>query len=112
VRRERLEGEGYVITPLGRRLPCDSGRVYALTNYMIQSTAADCFKQGLIRLDAAGYSDWMILPVHDEIVLDVPVEHVKQTLHEVPEILSDKSMGVPITADADGPWTNWGAKYS
>jgi DNA polymerase I len=112
VRRERLEGEGYVITPLGRRLPCDSGRVYALTNYMIQSTAADCFKQGLIRLDAAGYSDWMILPVHDEIVLDVPVEHVKQTLYEVPEILSDKSMGVPITADADGPWTNWGAKYS
>ena len=110
VRRERLEGEGYVITPLGRRLPCDSGRVYALTNYMIQSTAADCFKQGLIRLDAAGYGDWMILPVHDEIVLDVPMEHVTQTLHEVPEILSDRSMGVPITADADGPWSELGSR--
>lgn len=111
LRRERAEGEGYIITPLGRRLPCDTGRVYALTNYMIQSTAADMFKQGLLRLDAAGYGEWMLLPVHDEILLDIPKEHALEAVEEVPDILSDRSLGVPITADADGPWTTWGERY-
>jgi DNA polymerase I len=112
MRRERAEGEGYVITPLGRRLPCDSGKVYALTNYIIQSTAADMFKQGLLRLDAAGYGEWMLLPVHDEILLDIPRQFVLEAVEEVPGILSDHSLDVSITADADGPWSSWGERYS
>jgi len=110
-RRELKEGVGYIITPLGRKLSCDTGKVYALTNYMIQSTAADTFKAGLVRLDAAGYGDWMLLPVHDEIVMDIPKEHALEAVEEVPDILADTSMGVAITADADGPWTNWGVRY-
>lgn len=112
IRRERTEGEGYIITPLGRRLPCDTGKVYALTNYMVQSTAADMFKQGLLRLDAAGYGDWMLLPVHDEILLDIPKEHALEAVEDVPEILADRNLSVPITADADGPWTSWGERYA
>ena len=34
-----------------------------------------------------------------------------EAVEEVPTILADESMGVAITADADGPWTNWGVRY-
>lgn len=111
-RRERSEGEGYVFTPMGRRLPCDTGKVYALTNYQIQGGAAEIYKAGLIRLDAAGYGDYFAVPVHDEIVLDIPTDMVADALREVPEALADKTLRVPVTADAEGPFTSWGMKYA
>ena len=82
-----------------------------LSHNCIQSTAAEIFKRGLIRLDLAGYGDAMILPVHDEIVLDLATEDVEQAKAEVPEILADVDYDVPLTADAEGGYDRWGAKY-
>lgn len=110
-RREFAEGEGYVFTPMGRRLPCDTGKIYALTNYQIQGGAAEVYKAGLIRLDAAGYGDYFAVPVHDEIVLDIPQDLIPGALHDVPDILTDRSLRVPVTADAEGGFTSWGSKY-
>ena len=70
--RQKAEGQGYVVTPLGRRLPADENRLYALTNYYVQSWAADILKKALVRLDASGYDEFLVLPVHDEIVIDIP----------------------------------------
>lgn len=109
--RERDEGQGYVYTRLGRKLTCDTGRVYTLTNYSIQGGAAELFKEGLVRMDMAGFRELMLLPVHDEIVLDAPLAEIPNILREVPDLLQDTSLRVPITADADGPWGSWGAKY-
>jgi len=113
VRRERSEGQGYVITPIGRRLPCDEGRVYTLTNYTIQSSAADVLKRAIVDLDSAGYGPYMILPVHDEVVFDLPEEDVEQALKEIPEIMADREhFDIPLLADAEGGYDNWGEKYS
>ena len=110
-KREQAEGQGYIKTPVGRRLPSDEGKLYTLTNYFIQSSAADVLKKALIRLDASGYDEFMILPVHDEIVLDIPKEHAEQALRDVPLLMEERDHAVPLTADADGPLDAWGSKY-
>lgn len=112
VRREMSEGQGYVITPIGRRLPTDEGRAYSGTNYLLQSTAADCLKQTMVELDLAGFSDAMILPVHDELIFSVPREDAREAMQKINEIMSitDK-FDVNVPADPEGPLERWGAKY-
>jgi DNA polymerase-1 len=109
--REATDGQGYVVTPLGRRLPCDPNKTYTLTNYVIQSSAADVLKNALVRLDAAGYDEFMTLPVHDEVVFDMPKESAEQARRDVPQIMAELSHPVPLTAAADGPYERWGEKY-
>lgn len=110
--RLRAEGEGYVLTRTGRRLPCDDDRVYSLTNYLVQSSAAEIFKQNLIKLDQADLTDMMIVPVHDEIVLQIPKEDTNEIMPIVRECMTTvEGWAVPLTAGVDGPFSNWGAKY-
>ncbi len=111
VRRERGEGQGYVMTPFGRRLPCDDGKVYALTNYMLQGHAAELLKDAIVRLDLAGFSDAMILPVHDEVIFSVPKEDAEEAMQTIGEVMSIKGMAVDVPAEPEGPLTRWGQKY-
>jgi DNA polymerase I-like protein with 3'-5' exonuclease and polymerase domains len=113
MRRLRSEGQGYVMTPYGRKLPCDDDKIYALTNYLHQGHAAEIFKRSLIDLDMAGWGDYMVLPVHDEILLDVPEELVEEAMNSVPKVMSNMAdYVVPLTAEAEGPFDNWGQKYA
>lgn len=111
---ERLEqeGQGYVNTWTGRRIPCDEDRVYTLVNYLIQGGAAEVFKSNLVKLDQADLTDLLIVPVHDEIVLNAPrkdAEEIKQLVRKC--MTTTDGWAVPLTADADGPLENWGQKY-
>jgi DNA polymerase-1 len=110
--RLEAEGQGYVLTRTGRRLPCDDDRVYSLTNYLVQSSAAEIFKMNLIKLDQADLTDMMIVPVHDEIVLQVPRAEVAEIMPLVRECMTTtEGWAVPLTAGVDGPFENWGEKY-
>jgi DNA polymerase-1 len=107
------EGQGYVNTWTGRRLPCDDERVYTLVNYLIQGGAAEVFKSNLVKLDQADLTDLLIVPVHDEIVLNAPrsdVEDIKRIVKEC--MTTTEGWSVPLTADVEGPLENWGAKYA
>jgi DNA polymerase-1 len=111
-RRFRSEGQGYVYTWTGRRIPCDDDRTYTLVNYLIQGGAAEIFKSNLVKLDQADLTDYLIVPVHDEIVLQAPRKdalEVKQLVREC--MTTSEGWAVPLTADADGPLENWGEKY-
>lgn len=112
MQRLREEGQGYVYTWTGRRLPCDEDRVYSLLNYLAQGGAAEVFKSNLIKLDQADLTELLIVPVHDEIVLNAPrgqVDEIKQTVKEC--MTTTEGWAVPLTADVEGPLDNWGAKY-
>lgn len=112
MRRLRDEGQGYVNTWTGRRLPCDEDRVYTLVNYLIQGGAAEVFKSNLVKLDQADLTELLIVPVHDEIVLNAPresAEEIKQIVREC--MTTTEGWAVPLTADVDGPLENWGQKY-
>jgi DNA polymerase-1 len=112
MRRLRSEGQGYVNTWTGRRLPCDEDRVYTLTNYLIQGGAAEVFKSNLVKLDQADLTELLIVPVHDEIVLNAPRESAAEIQQIVRECMTTRDgWAVPLTADVDGPLENWGVKY-
>lgn len=112
MRRFENEGQGYVRTRTGRRLPCDDGRIYSLTNYLVQASAAEVFKQNLIKLDQADLTEYLIVPVHDEIVLQCPDNEVKDVMATVQECMTTRDdWAVPLTAGVDGPFKSWGEKY-
>lgn len=112
MQRLRAEGTGYVTTKTGRRLPCDEDRVYSLTNYLIQATAAEIFKQNLVKIDQADLTEYLIVPVHDEIVLEAPLDEAKDIAATVRECMTTREgWAVPLTADVEGPFESWGAKY-
>lgn len=112
MRRLQSEGQGYVLTRTGRRLPCDDNRVYSLMNYLIQSSAAEVFKQNLVKLDQADLTEYLIVPVHDEIVLQAPLEEAADIMKVVQECMTTRGEWlIPLTAGVEGPFPNWGTKY-
>lgn len=111
-RRRADEGLAYVRSPLTNRIHVgDPRKEYALINYLIQGAAAEVNKMKLIELDAAGLGDWMFATVHDEVLLDVPGEHVREATHVLDKVMNDSELlSVPITAGlAFGE--RWGKKY-
>ena len=112
MKRLRSEGQGYVYTWTGRRLPCDDDRTYTLVNYLIQGGAAEIFKSNLIKLDQADLTELLIVPVHDEIVLNCPRDQVSDIIKTVQECMTTtEGWSVPLTAGIDGPLETWGEKY-
>jgi DNA polymerase-1 len=99
--RLRDEGSAYVQSMLtGRRWTTGDDRDYALINYCIQGTSAELFKMKLLELDAAGVSRYMVAPVHDEIVLEVPIAELEEVTNTVAHCMNDATLlSVPITAE-------------
>ncbi len=114
VGRTRLanEGAGYIVTVGGRYTPCADTKIYALLNYLIQGSCADLFKMKLIDLDAAGFGDTMMLPVHDEVLFSFDASTAEDDTRQALEIMEDyESFAVPFTCEASGGYDRWGAKY-
>jgi DNA polymerase-1 len=110
--RQQHEGAAYIVTPRGRRLLADDDKEYTLTNYLIQSHAAEILKQALVTMDAAGLGDYMILPVHDEVVFDVPLDLHEEVLPIIEACMSNRTdYMVPITASPEVIDGAWGSKY-
>jgi DNA polymerase-1 len=111
-RETRLEeGVGYVTSPItDRRFTIDEGKEFALVNHQIQGAAAELFKMKLIQLDDAGLGDWLIVPVHDEIISDVPNDDVHDAVHVLQKVMNDDQLlSVPVSASVShGP--SWGDK--
>lgn len=110
---QRAGGDGmaWVISPIGRRHPCEVRKTYKLVNYLIQGTAADVFKQALVHLDYAGLSDYLVLPVHDEAVCEVPNEEVDEYSRELVKAMENRNdFAVPLTVDVEHV-DRWGVKY-
>jgi DNA polymerase-1 len=109
-KREKDEGAGYVITPGGRKLYCDRGKSYTLVNYLIQGHAAEIMKQALVELDAVGLGEFLVLPVHDEVVLDMPRGSAREIMEVAARAMAQDNYLVPITAGPEGPFARWGDK--
>lgn len=108
--RSASMGVPYVITPTGRRLTADKGSEYTLVNYLIQSHAAEVFKRAIVNLDTVLPEEVrLILPVHDEVVSEVPIEDADELTHLIESSMADLDRyAVPITAEGEWASTNWG----
>ena len=110
--RKRDEGRAYVKTPIGRLEVSKDERDYALVNALIQGMAADVFKEALLRLDEAGVGKYALLPIHDEVVFDIPLDEMEEATAMITQAMTDDRWKVPITVGVDGPMTRWGDKYA
>jgi DNA polymerase-1 len=113
VERRVREGLPYVLCPVTRRRQvAEPGKEYALVNFLIQGAAAAVLKMKLIELDSAGLGEWMVVPVHDEIILDVPAEHFEDAADTLRRVMNDDQMfSVPLSASVSYGMS-WGSKES
>lgn len=104
VYREAMERDKpYIVTPLGRHIPLDKERAFTQgLNSLIQGHAAEVFKINLTRMEAADLDQFLLIPVHDEVIADVPREMAEEVAHEIAECMTNRTdYRVQITAGAD-----------
>lgn len=105
------DSQGYVVTPTGRVLPVDEGRGYSALNYVIQSSSRDVTCRGLLRLHKAGFTPYMRLPIHDEIVGSLPVGVADLGAKRMAKLMAEDMGEVFIDTDADVYGMSWGHGY-
>jgi DNA polymerase-1 len=76
------------------------GRYYANGNYKIQSSGRDMLGDALIRLDEWGWTEALWLPIHDEIVLEVPEYEAENAVKALEAAMHTNLKGVEFTASA------------
>ena len=118
--RNLAHAQGYVETVFGRRLwladinaagARRAGAERAAINAPMQGTAAD-----LIKLAMVAVQNWlahetlqtkMVMQVHDELVLDVPVDEIERVKDKLPSLMCDvATLRVPLVAEV-GVGPNW-----
>jgi DNA polymerase-1 len=108
---ERDEGGfGYVMTIGGRKVRVPVSKAYVAVNYTIQGSCSDITKRAMVDADRAGLSDYMILPVHDEILWDVPSHNVDGIVPEIKAVMERTDLRVPLPVDIN-IGDRWGAFY-
>lgn len=93
-----LEDKGYVETPWGRRHRAANSRwaskeAYKFVNFVIQGTAADLFKDAVVKCHKAGVQ--MVTFTHDEILAEDKPERAEET----GEIIRNALIDHPQIAD-------------
>jgi DNA polymerase-1 len=109
--QEQARRDGFIMTPSGRRLPVDRDRAYAALNYLVQSTSRDVTCRGLVRLHRAGFTPYLRLPIHDEVVASLPRERAEWGANRIGELMSERMGPLEISTDAAVPGKHWGAEY-
>jgi DNA polymerase-1 len=78
----------------------------------LQGTAAEVLKRAMVEMSNAGLEDYMLLPVHDEIVFSVPEAEATDVMATIQETMSvHGEFDVAIPAEPEGPLARWGQKY-
>lgn len=103
--------DGYIVNSMGRRLPVDAQRSYSALNYMIQSSSRDVTCRALIRLHEAGYTPYLRLPIHDEIVASLPAEHADKAAAHIGHLMQEQMGPVLIGTDPETGKRSWGSLY-
>ncbi|ASZ75479.1 DNA polymerase [Mycobacterium phage Kimona] len=107
---------GYITTPFidglgGRRLPVDAERAYSALNYLIQSSSRDVTCRALIRLHENGFTPYLRLPIHDEILASVPAQHAEWGAKRIGELMAEQMGPVLIGTDPEVGGRSWGSLY-
>lgn len=108
---KEAEANGYITTKVGRRLPVDPSRGYSALNYLIQSTSRDVTGAALIRLHDNGFTPYLRLPIHDEILASLPEAKARWGAQRIAELMAMDMGPVHIGTDAEVGGRSWGSLY-
>jgi DNA polymerase I len=103
-------GNGWVTTIDGRRISVPPDKGYKGINALIQASCSSVLKRAIVDLDLAGYGDYIILPIHDELGFDVPGENVDEIAQDLARIMTRDDFRVPLTCSPDIV-NDWGELY-
>lgn len=96
-----------VTNPWERLIPADKWRPYANGNYAIQSSGRDALGDALVRLNEMGYGQTIWLPIHDEIILEVPEDGAERAAAVLSEAMFTTVGDIELTATAAIIGTRW-----
>jgi DNA polymerase-1 len=104
----KLQESSEVRTLTHRRIPAtyvtrDGGReaaTFRFLNYMIQSSSRDLLVAALHQLAELGMAEMLWVPIHDELILQVPTERLDECLAALEKAMRMTLFGVPISASA------------
>jgi DNA polymerase-1 len=65
----------------------------------------------LLRLDENGFTPYMRLPIHDEVVFSIPEQHVEGGAARIAKIMAEDMGPVHLGTDADIGGRSWGSLY-
>jgi DNA polymerase-1 len=105
--RESLSNDNWITTPFGRRIWVDPDFAYKALNAKVQGYAGDIFKQTMVHLAQAGLTEFMVCPVHDEVVFSVPESELEEVTHTIAEVMPYKDLIVPVPADPSPGVKTW-----
>lgn len=104
-----LQEYGWIQNPFGRKLRLQMKDAYKAVNRLVQSTAADALKTGMLRaVEATG--TYPLLQVHDELVFQWPTgegEALAKKAKQAMESIQELFPRVPIRVDVAKSTTNW-----
>lgn len=87
--------------PVTRNKKSGDIRAYANVNYAVQSAAREVLVDAWMRLEEGHHRPGIVwLPVHDELVLQVPYDEVVEVIADAEDAMTLDFRGVPVTATA------------
>lgn len=107
---------GYVSNLYGRRYYLENkDNFYKANNYVIQGTGADMLKEIEIKIDnyLKDKKSRFILPIHDELAIEVAPEEESFVPHDIKKIMEseeDVMPYVPIVCEVEATDTTWADK--
>lgn len=113
--KDEALANGYIVNHFGRKLAVDRDFVYRCTNYMVQGSAADQVKIGMVKvndfLENTGLDARIVLTIHDEVVVEIKEEHCfKWLIRGVRDILAEQYFSMPIKVKIDRVKQKWSVK--
>jgi DNA polymerase I len=109
--REAGSENGWVVLPDGRKIMCPANKGYKGLNAYIQGTSAIVLKRAIVDLDLAGLGEFLVLPIHDEIMADVPENMLDEVVPLIEKTMTRTDFRVPLTVETTIV-DNWGDPYS
>lgn len=94
--RRKVNTSGFVTTMMGRRQPIKREKAYVGLNALIQGSAADLMKQGVVNVSEVvkAHGALPVLFVHDEIVVETPIEEATRVKELTENAMADANEGM------------------
>lgn len=113
----RAAKDGYITNAYGRRIQVDRQAAYKAVNYVVQSSAAELMKRGMVKchqyLEDSGLDAKMVLTVHDELIFEFAKRDCfKGALRRIRDLMADHGgvFSVPTPVDMAKVTERWSQK--
>jgi DNA polymerase I-like protein with 3'-5' exonuclease and polymerase domains len=108
---ESARRHGRITSRSGLIYPVAADKIYQAANYAVQSEARHVFAELLLALEDAGLSDYLLLPIHDEVLIQAPEDGADEVAVAFSETMTTAYRGVPIVVDRKVGGRSWGSLY-